>query len=446
MDIKKKTFYFIGIGGIGMSSLVNYLLLQGHRIYGYDKVSSTITDQLTQKGAEIIFDAQLSAVPENALSSNVTVVYTAAISEDHPQLIYFKSQGNQVMKRAVFLGELCKHSTTLAVAGTHGKTTTSSILTHIFYQTNQSFSAFLGGMINTYDTNFISTGTKYTIVEADEFDRSFMALYPDVASITSMDADHLDIYHSKENLTAAFHSFSKQVSGSLITAFGLPIKGWTYGNESQDADYKVSNVHLSQEGYLFDLITPNKTFKGINFKGVGDHNLQNALCAVAMADQVGIPLDDVLKCLATFPGVQRRMNIYKLKRHILIDDYAHHPTEIHAVWETMNRFYPNRSKTVVFQPHLFSRTQDFMDDFAHVLSQFDEVILLDIYPAREEPIDGVDSIALLHKVKNKDKKLIQKEQLSRQMEMSNNSAVFALLGAGDIGLEVKTILNHFNTV
>lgn len=445
MGFEQKTYYFIGIGGIGMSSIVQYLLLQGHRVYGYDKTPSDITNQLTDKGVEIVFDSALTSVPRNAISKAVTVIYTAAIPERHPQLIYFLHQGNQVMKRAVFLGEICRNNKTLAVAGTHGKTTTSSILTHIFHQTEQSFTAFIGGVLTDYESNFISTGSEYMIVEADEFDRSFLTLHPQIAGITSMDADHLDIYGSKENLTTAFYEFSKQVSGPLITAFDLPIKGLTYGNENQDANYKVSNVRFSDQGYLFDLMTPKGAFNAIVFKGIGDHNLQNALCAIAMADQAGIPVEAILKSLSTFPGVHRRMNIYEYGSHILIDDYAHHPTEIQAVFDTMNRFYSSRSKTVVFQPHLFSRTKDFMEDFARVLSKFDRVILLDIYAAREMPIHGVDSKVLLDRIENDCKELIQKEALPRLINESD-TGVFALLGAGDIGLETKKIINHSHTI
>ena len=444
MDFEQKTYYLIGIGGIGMSSLAHYLLLQGHAVYGYDKTPTKITDQLSKKGVSIVFDASLASVPENALSKNVSVIYTAAIPNTHPQLSHFQKQGNRVMKRAVFLGKLCLNTKTLAVAGTHGKTTTSAILAHMFYKSKQSFSAFLGGIVNDYDTNFISTGTEFTIVEADEFDRSFLTLYPQIASITSMDVDHLDIYHTKENLTAAFNLFSNQVSGTLIHAFGLPLKGLTYALENKAADYSITNIRLSSQGYLFDVNTPQGIFDTIKFKGFGDHNLQNALCALAMADQAGLPFNACLESLASFPGVHRRMNIYPFGSRIFIDDYAHHPTEILAVLDTMTRFYPNQIKAVIFQPHLFSRTKDFMDDFAQALSRFDRIMLLDIYPARELPIAGINAKTLLDRIENDRKELIQKETLLDHIQKSD-AGIFAVLGAGDIGVEMHKIINHFST-
>jgi len=436
-----QTYYFIGIGGVGMSALARLCKRQGHEVFGYDKTPSSVTKDLEQEGILITYDGSMEALPKEVLGADVEVVYTAAISEDHPQLMYYASKGNRIRKRAVFLADSIQNSKVLAVAGTHGKTTTSAILTHIFSVTKQSFSSFMGGFLNGNDSNLIGEGDEFMIVEADEYDRSFLKLHPSIGSITSMDADHLDIYETAEAFEAAFIQFSQQIEHNLIHAYGLPLMGLTFGIDVE-ADYKAFNIHYRNMGYSFDLNTPKGLFKEITFNQIGKHNITNAVCAIAMADQAGIPMESTLKALETFPGVYRRMNVFEWKNALVIDDYAHHPTEIRKVFETLKECFSGQKNCVIFQPHLFSRTQDFLDGFLRVLAAFDEVILLDIYPAREEPIPGISSRKILEHLKHSNKKLIEKKEIKEVME-SSEATVFAFLGAGDIGVEVQSLKNQF---
>ena len=438
---QKNIFYFIGIGGVGMSALARLCLKEGCEVYGYDKTSSDITEQLIKNGIKIIFDDSVKALQNLLLSTDVQIVYSAAIPDFHPQLVFLKKQGNNVIKRAEFLAKVCINKKTLAVAGTHGKTTTSSILTHIFSKTNQSFISVMGGFFNNDSSNLIQTGSESIIVEADEYDRSFLHLNPTIACITSVEADHLDIYESEDIFLEAFVQFSKKVSNELIVAYGLPISGLTYGIEVA-ADYKAFNLKITEKGYRFDLTTPNREFKDIFFNQMGIHNVSNALCAVAMADQAGIDINKSLLALESFPGVYRRMNLYRWRDTVIIDDYAHHPSEIDSVFETIKTFYPKQKNCVVFQPHLFSRTRDFMNDFKTTLSKFDEVILMDIYPAREEPIKGVNAKILFDGISHTNKEYIEKNQIKKILK-SSNADVFALLGAGDIGEEIKKLKREF---
>ena len=438
---QKNIFYFIGIGGVGMSALARLCLKEGCEVYGYDKTSSDITEQLIKNGIKIIFDDSVKALQNLLLSTNVQIVYSAAIPDFHPQLVFLKKQGNNVIKRAEFLAKVCINKKTLAVAGTHGKTTTSSILTHIFSKTNQSFISVMGGFFNNDSSNLIQTGSESIIVEADEYDRSFLHLNPTIACITSVDADHLDIYESEDIFLEAFVQFSKKVSNELIVAYGLPISGLTYGIEVA-ADYKAFNLKITEKGYRFDLTTPNREFKDIFFNQMGIHNVSNALGALAMADQAGIDINKSLLALESFPGVYRRMNLYRWRDIVIIDDYAHHPSEIDSVFKTIKTFYPKQKNCVVFQPHLFSRTRDFMNDFKTTLSKFDEVILMDIYPAREEPIKGVNAKILFDGISHTKKGYIEKNQIKKILK-SSNADVFALLGAGDIGEEIKKLKREF---
>ena len=438
---QKNIFYFIGIGGVGMSALARLCLKEGCKVYGYDKTSSDITEQLIKNGIKIIFDDSVKALQNLLLSTDVQIVYSAAIPDFHPQLVFLKKQGNNVIKRAEFLAKVCINKKTLAVAGTHGKTTTSSILTHIFSKTNQSFISVMGGFFNNDSSNLIQTGSESIIVEADEYDRSFLHLNPTIACITSVEADHLDIYESEDIFLEAFVQFSKKVSNELIVAYGLPISGLTYGIEVA-ADYKAFNLKITEKGYRFDLTTPNREFKDIFFNQMGIHNVSNALCALAMADQAGIDINKSLLALESFPGVYRRMNLYRWRDIVIIDDYAHHPSEIDSVFKTIKTFYPKQKNCVVFQPHLFSRTRDFMNDFKTTLSKFDEVILMDIYPAREEPIKGVNAKILFDGISHTKKEYIEKNQIKKILK-SSNADVFALLGAGDIGEEIKKLKREF---
>ena len=435
------SYYFIGIGGMGMSALARLCLIKGHRVFGYDVTPSQIINDLISEGAQVIYDLSFEALPSVLRDKNIEVVYTAAISRDHPQLKYFFAQGNNVRKRAVFLAELTSKIKTLAISGTHGKTTTSAFLTHIFSETSQEFTSIMGGFFKNQKSNLIVEGSDFMIVEADEYDRSFLQLHPSIACITSMDPDHLDIYETNSSFSEAFIKFSSQVSQALVVAYGLPIKGITYGIDVP-ADYRVENIIKNKFGYNFNIITPLRTYENVYLNQLGLHNILNALCAIAMADQIGVFTENSIKALTTFPGVQRRMNLMKYGDAIIIDDYAHHPREIENVLNTLKGFYPEHKNCVIFQPHLFSRTQDFMNEFALVLSEFDEVVLLDIYPARELPISGISAQVLLDKLNHSNKKLILKSAIKESIDNSN-AGLFAFLGAGDIGLEVEKLKINF---
>lgn len=442
MKIKDiNSVYFIGIGGIGMSALARYFVAQGLVVGGYDKTKTDITTALEDLGVSIHFEDNINKVEDAFLSKiNTLVVYTPAVPKDHTELNYFKSNDFEVLKRSVVLGEITRQTFCLAVAGTHGKTTTTSILGHLLNECDVKVTAFLGGISENYNSNLILNGTDVTVVEADEFDRSFLTLSPDYACITSMDIDHLDIYGDASELVKSFEDFSKKIkpNGKLFVKNGLPIKGITYGIED-DSDYSVQNIKIINGSYVFDVKTPNALLEGFKFSLPGRHNLSNALIALAMTVEYGIPKPQLAKALASYKGVKRRFT-YQIKSEnlIFIDDYAHHPEEINAVHQAVREMYPTKKVLAVFQPHLFSRTRDFADDFAKSLSRFDEVILLDIYPARELPIEGVTSEWLLGKIENKHKKLIQKSELIQHIKESSAQVVLTI-GAGDIGEQVKYI-------
>ena len=431
--------YFIGVGGIGMSAIAKYFASNNKNVAGYDKTPSSITKSLEDLGVEIHFEDLINNIPLSFLDKkNTLIVYTPAIPKNHTELNYFLDNKFTVLKRAEVLGKITENTFCLAVAGTHGKTTTSSILGHIMTEVNAT--SFLGGISENYNSNLILGEDKISVVEADEFDRSFLQLSPNIACVTSMDADHLDIYEKPEALTESFIEFSNKISDTLIVAKGLPLKGLTYAI-NEDADYKAFNLKIEKGKYIFDVKTPSSEIKDIEFNLPGQHNVMNALAALAIADVYGVSLNDIKKNLLTFKGVQRRFS-YKIKTEnfVLIDDYAHHPTEINAVENSIREMYPNDEVLVVFQPHLFTRTRDFVEDFASALSKFDEVLLLDIYPARELPISGVNSDWLLSKINSKKKKLTQKNNLIKDIKNST-AKVVAMLGAGDIGVMVNEVKN-----
>ena len=429
--------YFVGIGGIGMSAIAHYFASNGKQVAGYDKTPSQITSGLEELEVDIHFEDAIKNIPISFLNKKSTlVIYTPAIPKNHKQLKYFLKNDYTVLKRSEILGKITETTFCLAVAGTHGKTTTSSILGHIM--THVKATSFLGGIAENYNANLILGEDKISVVEADEFDRSFLKLSPNIACVTSMDADHLDIYGEPEALRESFNEFANKVSDTLIVAKGLPLKGLTYAID-EHADYKAFNLKIESGKYIFDVKTPSSEIKKIEFKLPGKHNVMNALAALAMADVYGVSLENIKQSLATFKGVKRRFS-YKIKTDdlVLIDDYAHHPTEINAVENSVREMYPNEKVLVVFQPHLFSRTKDFIDDFASALSKFDEVLLLDIYPAREEPIAGVNSEWLLSKIENTHKKLTQKNNILK--DIKNSSAkVVTMLGAGDIGVLIDEV-------
>ena len=429
--------YFVGIGGIGMSAIARYFASNKKQVAGYDKTPSQITSDLEKLGVEVYFEDDLKKIPLPFLKKEETlIVYTPAIPSNNRVLTYFIEHNFTVLKRSEVLGKITETTFCLAVAGTHGKTTTSSILGHIMAEVNAT--SFLGGISENYNSNLILGADKISVVEADEFDRSFLKLSPNIACITSIDADHLDIYGDTETLNESFIEFSNKVSETLIVAKGLPFKGRTYA-VNETADYEAFNLKVESGKYSFDVKTPSSEIKNIEFYLPGQHNVMNALAAFAMADSYGVSIETIKQRLSSFKGVKRRFT-YKIKTEnlVLIDDYAHHPTEINAVEHSVREMYPNENVLVVFQPHLFSRTKDFLDDFAIALSKFDEVLLLDIYPAREVPISGVNSELLLGKITSKNKKLTKKNNLVK--DIKNSSAkVVAVLGAGDIGVLVNDL-------
>lgn len=435
--------YFIGIGGIGMSALARYFVANKKYVAGYDKTRTEITDDLESLGVKIHFDDDLKQIDSRYLNPKTTlIIYTPAVPNSHKELNYFKNNGFEVLKRSTVLGEITKDSFCFAVAGTHGKTTTTSILGHILNQSGIEVTAFLGGISQNYNSNLILNGTKVTVVEADEFDRSFLTLSPDMACVTSMDADHLDIYGEAEELQKSFIEFSKKIkpNGKLFLKKGLPLDGISYGIDT-NADYSAINIKIIDGSYVFDVKTPSTILKDFKFNLPGRHNLSNALIALAMSVEYGIPQQQLAKALASYLGVKRRFTYHiKTENLVFIDDYAHHPQEINAVQQAVREMYPSKKVLAIFQPHLFSRTRDFGDDFAKSLSQFDEIILLEIYPARELPIEGITSKWLLDKIENEHKKLIQKSELISEIKQSN-AQIILTIGAGDIGEEVKHIKN-----
>ena len=433
-------FYFVGIGGVGMSAIARYFASNGKKVAGYDKAPSQITLDLENLGVEIHFEDALKNIPISFLKNEKTIiVYTPAIPKNHIELNYFLDNNFTVLKRSEILGKITETTFCLAVSGTHGKTTTSSILGHLMGSVNAT--SFLGGIAENYNSNLILGEDKVSVVEADEFDRSFLKLSPNIACVTSMDADHLDIYGDSEALEESFVEFTNKVSDTLIIAKGLPLDGLTYA-VNEDADYSAFNLKIERGKYIFDVQTPSSEIRNIEFHLPGQHNVMNALAAIAMADVFGVSLKNIKQSLYTFKGVKRRFS-YKIKTEnfVLIDDYAHHPTEISAVESAVREMYPNERVLVVFQPHLFSRTRDFIDDFASELSKFDEVLLLDIYAAREEPIEGVNSKWLLNKLTQKNKKLTQKNNLVKDIKNSSVKVV-VMLGAGDIGVTINEVVDE----
>jgi len=433
--------YFIGIGGIGMSALARYFHANKKLVAGYDKTKTEITDALSDLGIEIHFKDSIEDINSVFLKPESTlIVYTPAVPKNHSELIYFTENNFKVLKRSQVLGLITESTFCIAVAGTHGKTTTSSILGHLLNVCNVRMTAFLGGISEGYNSNLILNGNEVSVVEADEFDRSFLELSPNFACITSMDADHLDIYGDANALHDSFIAFTKKIKpdGKLFVKNGLPINGITYGIED-NSDYSVQNVKIKNGTYMFDVKTPHTVLENFQFNLPGRHNLSNALIALAMAVEYGCPHRQLAKALASFKGVKRRFTYHiKTDSLIFIDDYAHHPEEINAVHHAIREMYPRKKVVAIFQPHLFSRTKDFADDFAQSLTQFDEILLLDIYPARELPIDGVTSKWLLGKIENSKKQLIEKEEIISKIKESN-AQIILTIGAGDIGKEVKHI-------
>lgn len=434
-------FFFIGIGGIGMSALARYFKMQGKPVYGYDRVETGLTSRLIGEGMEIIFSDSVGSIPETVKNdSSVLIVYTPAIGEDNRILNYFKTHGFRILKRAELLGEITRNRTCLAVAGTHGKTTTSAILAHLLISCNLPAMAFLGGITENYNSNFIYNGNSIAVVEADEYDRSFLHLHPDIACITNTDPDHLDVYENMAAVTKAFDEFAGLVADreKLLVRKGTALAGKQVGIE-ENADYRAENIRVENGYYVFDLTAPGIKLRDLQFHLPGHHNLSNAVMALGMALLAGVSSDCLPEALASFKGVRRRFT-YKINtdRLVLIDDYAHHPSELDALFQAVDEMYPGDRKQLVFQPHLYSRTRDFGSEFAASLARFDEVVLLDIYPAREKPIEGITSQWLLDRIDNKNKILVSAAELPEVLAGSS-CRIKLMAGAGDIGAEVETV-------
>jgi UDP-N-acetylmuramate--alanine ligase len=441
--------YFIGVGGIGMSGLARYFKKRGAAVYGYDKTSTPLTDALQEEGIPVSFvdrEDQISPVfmePE----AGTLVVYTPAIPKDSVILNHFKSAGFILQKRSEVLGILSKGMFTIAVAGTHGKTTTSSIVAHLLKDSGYDCSAFLGGIATNYNTNVLFGDNNTMVVEADEYDRSFLTLHPDVAIITSMDADHLDIYGDAAHLTESFQMFAGQVKegGIIIKRKGLDLPAGRTYSANERADIMALNVRVTDGNFRFDFKNGEVELTNLQIALPGLHNIENAIAAIEVALLLEIPEEKIRAALANFKGVKRRFEyIVKNDGHIYIDDYAHHPEELRACLTAVRRLYPAKKLTTIFQPHLYTRTRDFADGFAEVLAMTDELVMLDIYPARELPIEGVTSKMILDKVSSADKKIMSKEEVLAHIKKENPELVLTV-GAGDIDtlvMPLKDILEN----
>lgn len=428
-----KKYFFIGIGGIGMSSIAQYLHDKGNIIFGYDRENNQSVKILLNKGIVITNKLNLDLIPKEMMGDDVEIIYTPAVKDDNIYLNYFISKGlNKIYKRSEILGEITKNSKCIAVAGTHGKTTTTGIISHLLYSHGVKFKAFVGGIMKGYNSNYLYTGDDYVVVEADEYDRSFLNLSPDYAVITSIESDHLDVYGDFDSLNKSFELFASNVTNSLVAEEQIKIKRDYTFSITNEADYRASNILMKNNGISFNLKTPDNYFTNVYVKIIGMHNLKNVLSALSVIDQIKeIDIKELLPFLGSLKGIERRMEVYTIDNKIIIDDYAHHPTEIESVYDTISTNYKNKSKAVIFQPHLFSRTRDFMDEFALVLSKFDEVYLLDIYPAREKPIDGVNSQLLLKKINSSKKEMISKDSIN-DIIINSNTDVISILGAGNL--------------
>ena len=438
--------YFIGIGGIGMSALARYFKNIGKNVSGYDKTETQLTKELQQEGIDVHFEDNISFIPKDYYVENTLIVITPAVPVLLAEWNYFIERKFIIRKRAEVLGLITKDTFCFAVAGTHGKTTTSSILAHILFQSGLDVTSFLGGIVENYNSNLVGRGKTITVVEADEFDRSFLHLHPNIACITSMDADHLDIYGDASAIEESFREFADKVTdkSKLFYANGLDLKGISVGI-NDDSKVIAQNIKIENGYYVFDAQFENELIENIKFGLPGHHNLSNALMALAMAKTYGVETDKIKNALASFKGIRRRFS-FQIREEKLtyIDDYAHHPTEINAVHQAVRELFPNQKICAIFQPHLFSRTKDFAADFAKSLSKFDEVLLMEIYPARQLPIEGITSSWLLEKIENKNKKEVSKEQVFTELKESN-ATVFVTIGAGDLGEmvpQIKTILSE----
>jgi UDP-N-acetylmuramate--alanine ligase len=448
-----KNIYFLGIGGIGMSAIARWFCAQGYTVGGYDKTSTELTEKLKKEGMDIHYDNQVGRIPTEFYKKEETlVVLTPAIPQDNIEWKYFRDSGYTILKRAQVLGMLTKDMFTIGIAGTHGKTTTSSMTAHILKAGGINVNAFLGGITANYESNLlIGDKNGIVVVEADEYDRSFLTLTPSVAVITSTDADHLDIYGEADEVQKSFALYASQIKegGTLFLRAGLDvgilktIETKSYGYDG--GDVRAENIKIENGNFLFDYRSETITIANICMYVPGFHNIENALAAISIGLKMGLSADAVKAGIESFKGVKRRFQ-YLVKKEgvVYIDDYAHHPTEIEAFLKSVKKLYEGKKITCIFQPHLYSRTRDFMDGFAQSLSLADRLLLLDIYPARELPIEGVHSEALLAKVSTADKRMCAKSDVVAELEKIDTEVVVTI-GAGDIDtfvLPIKEMLER----
>ncbi|MES2138248.1 MAG: UDP-N-acetylmuramate--L-alanine ligase [Bacteroidota bacterium] len=450
--------YFLGIGGIGMSALARYFNAMGKSVSGYDKTPTKLTNELIAEGIKIHFEDDINLIKSEIQNpkSEILIVYTPAIPADHKELNYFKANNFNLKKRSEVLGMITEASYTIGVAGTHGKTTTSSLIAHVFKTADLDPSAFLGGITQNYNTNLLlsnslknsnlqSPNSGLVVVEADEYDRSFLTLHPEIAVITSVDADHLDIYGDKKYMEESYSLFASQVRSKLILKKSIVNniasgdRAITYSVSDTTADYFAQNIKIENAAYQYEVVTPTGVFKNMTLGLPGLHNVENSIAAVAVACLMNIPEQKIREGLKTFRGVKRRFDYQiKTEKLVFIDDYAHHPEELKACINSAKEMYPGKKITGIFQPHLFSRTRDFADEFAKSLDLLDECILMEIYPARELPIEGVNSKMLLDKMRSTNKSICQKADLVKEIG-ERNLEVLLTLGAGDIDTFVEPL-------
>ncbi|MFN2456898.1 MAG: UDP-N-acetylmuramate--L-alanine ligase [Chitinophagaceae bacterium] len=454
-----KNVYFIGIGGIGMSAIARYFHARGIKVSGYDKTETELVKQIKKEGIDVHFTEDVAAVPKDA----DLVVYTPAVPKDHKELLYYQQHNYKVVKRSDVLGCITAETFNICVAGTHGKTTISTIIAHILRHSDYGCNAFLGGVSVNYNTNFWSSNNNVCVVEADEYDRSFLKLQPDISVITAMDADHLDIYGDEKAMQDAFVEFGNKTkeNGLLLSRFGLKrmeevqtAKKFTYSLQNNSADVFASDIKINNGGYHFNMQVHNNRISGIELNIGGMHNVENTLAAIAVANELDIEPEKIKAAIKEFKGIKRRFEyIIAPRPHqkgsyiqpVFIDDYAHHPEELNALLKSIKSLFPQRKSTIIFQPHLFTRTRDFAEEFAKSLQLADKIILLPIYPARELPIEGVTSELILNKIDFEEKKSMSKEQLLEWIKTYSKSInkefgeVIITAGAGDIDALVQPI-------
>lgn len=439
--------YLIGIGGIGMSALARYFHAKSYKVGGYDKTSTSLTDSLQKEGIEVSFEEEFTPNWINDIEKTL-VVYTPAIAEDHFLLTYFRSRNYKLLKRSETLGLISKDTFTIAIAGTHGKTSTSSILAHLLEASGFGCTAFLGGIATNYQSNLILSANNVIVVEADEYDRSFLHLHPDIAIITSVDADHLDIYKDDEDLKKTFVHFAEQIKPNGLLLLNESIEAYfenisgvqkqTYSVD-KNATNMAFNLRIESSKQIFDAKIGENNLNSLSLSLPGSHNVANALSAIVVASRLGLNTNQIVSSLNSFKGIKRRFEIHCISDCVYIDDYAHHPKEIKVTIDAVRKLYPNKKLTVVFQPHLFSRTNDFYKEFANELAKVDELILLDIYPARELPIEGVDSNLILKNINsNIDKRLLSNDKLLKSLK-EHKRELLVTLGAGDIDKLINPI-------